>query len=166
VNESCHTRISQNESRHTQNSRLCGVTNTHETSRIYCRWKLSFWEMRVIWHMWMSHAIHRHRIRVAWPLKILDMTDSYVWHDSYMCVTQLARTDVGIWHIRLIWHTWMSQVTHIRPQTNRNNISQSCTCECVKSHIHVPRQIGTKSLDRIDRRVRLHDGEVLSKDLK
>ena len=66
--------------------------------------------MRCIWchtYEWvMSHIWKKY---VTWLIHICDMTHSYVWHDSFICVTWY------VWHNSFISVTWlihMCDTTH------------------------------------------------------
>jgi len=94
-----------------------------DTMVMHCIWCHTYeWVMS---HIWKEY--------VTWLIHICDMTHSYVWHDSFICVTWY------VWHdhcdtivMRCIWvmsHKSMRHVTFI---------NESChTYAWVMSHIEV-----------------------------
>ena len=89
-----------------------------------------------------SYVWHDSFICVTWLFHMCDMTCSYVWHDSLIGMTWLIlmcdMTDrydgIVMVSISHVSHTWMSHVTHIS-KSHVTHMNVSChTCEWVMSH--------------------------------
>ena len=71
-------------------------------------------------HCYMCDMVHS--FRVPWRPGICGMTHSYVWRDSFTCVTWHAYSEVDVhWfeakchaYKRVTWHTQTCHVTYIR----------------------------------------------------
>jgi len=60
-------------------------------------------------HMWHDAFIKPcHAPRVTWLIHIYDVTHSYVWRDSFICVTHHDH----VWHVSFIYVTWLVLVWH------------------------------------------------------
>ena len=66
-----------------------------------------------------SYVWHDTFICVTWLIHMCDMTHSYVWHDTFICVTWLIHicdmTHSYVWHdsfICVTWHIHMCDMTH------------------------------------------------------
>ena len=64
-----------------------------------------------------SYVWHDSFICVTWLIHICDMTHSYVWHDSFTCVTWLIHmcdmTHSYVWHDLFICATWLVYVCDV-----------------------------------------------------
>jgi len=93
---------------------MCDMTHSH-------MWHDSF--TCLTWQIHMCDLTHRRPLKVSWPtlarwswLKTMsrlremrDLTRSYVWHDSFVCVTWLVgMCDLTRWYV---WHTLLVCVT-------------------------------------------------------
>ena len=74
-------------------------------------WRLNESCHRYEWvmsHIWMSHVTY---MNVMWRC---DMTHSYVWHDSFICVIRLIHmcdmTNSRVWHDQYICVTWLIHI--------------------------------------------------------
>ena len=85
---------------------MCGMT--HDDSCPTYEWIMS--------HTWKSRATHTNAL-----IRMCDMTHSYAWHDSFVCVTWLVHmcnmthsyvTVVLQGHMNEKCHIWMSHVTY------------------------------------------------------
>jgi len=86
--------------------------------------------------MTYSYAWHDPFICVTWPIHMRDMTHSYVWHDPSICVPYLTLIcDMTHSYERVVSHSSMSNVAHMR-HTQRWVVFPYChTHECVTSHL-------------------------------
>jgi len=83
-----------------------------------------------------SYVWHDSFICVTWLIHMCDMTHSYVWHDSFICVTwsihMCDMTHSYVWHDPFICVTWS---IHMCDMTHSYVWHGSFICVTVMSHI-------------------------------
>jgi len=88
------------------------LTRTQMCDRVYLYvWLASIDMCCITCDMTRSYVWHDTFICVTWLIYMCDMTHSYVWHDSFICVTWLVRmcdmTHSCVWHDSFICVTWL-----------------------------------------------------------
>jgi len=85
-----------------------------------------------------SYVWHDSFVCVTWLIHMCDMTHSYVWHDSFMCVTWLihmcAMTHSCVWHDSFICVTRLIHLCAIPHADHVNLYLYAHIC----IHIHTP----------------------------
>ena len=145
MNESCHTYEWD-----MSHIRMSHVTHMNQPWHTY-EWVMS--------HVWMSHVLHvpllifiwhdsfmfvsvvrwliymcdkqtSDSVHMAWLIHMCNMTYSYVWYDSFMCVTWLTNSNYN--------RKLPERITSARRDANRIRVDESChTHERVMSHIQM-----------------------------
>ena len=91
-------------------------TESHMNATYHTR-EWGAWHIRMC-DMTHSYLWHASFICVTWLIHISDMPHSYVWHDSFISLTCLIHmcdmTHSYLWHASFICVTWLIYISHIR----------------------------------------------------
>ena len=81
-----------------------------------------------------SYVWHDSFVCVTWHIRMCDMTHSYVWHDSLTCVTWLIH--MCDTHMTHTWHTHDTHMTHTWHMTHTH--AYPWNCKVIDFHKRAP----------------------------